>query len=130
MPGPCVPTERTGQDFTGRDSPDAHTTIQRSGYRRDMTPDRRDMDARLDDMVFQLRALAPVAGMVARHDAEIDALGDGQRRIERLITEVRDECRENARRNAWTPMVKAAVIGPTVASLIAAVALVLTKGAG
>jgi hypothetical protein len=88
------------------------------------------MDARLDEMVFQLRALAPLAVTVARHDAEIDGLGEGQKRIERLITEVRDECRERDRAQRWSPMVKAAVIGPTAASLIAAVALVLTKGGG
>jgi hypothetical protein len=88
------------------------------------------MDARLDDMIFQLRALAPLALTVAKHDVEIDGLNEGQKRIERLITEVRDECRERDRVQRWSPMVRAAVLGPTLASLIAAVALVMTKGAG
>lgn len=35
---------------------------------------------------------------------------------------------EQAKARQWTPMVKAAVLGPTCASIIAAVALVVTKG--
>lgn len=88
-----------------------------------------------------MRAVASVTTMVATHDAKIDGLTDDVHaiqnqhsrdlgRIEKLILEVRDECREQAKNNRWTPMVRAAVIGPTTASLIAAVALIATKGSG
>ena len=57
--------------------------------------------------------------------ANIDALEDGQQRIEALIKEVRDECRANASAGRWTPTQWAAVLGPTGAALIGLVAVLL-----
>lgn len=87
-------------------------------------------DDRLDDLSQQVRILTSVATNVATHEAELKSLHSELGRITALIVEVRDESRTTARNSAWTPMVKAAVLGPTMASLIAAVSLVLSRGSG
>ena len=103
-----------------------------------MGPDRWS-DDRLDDLAAQVRFVGSLTTQVATHHAQIDGLTDDVAatreqhgkdlgRIEKAIIEIRDECRAQAKANAWTPVVKAAVIGPTMASLIAAVALIVTKG--
>lgn len=91
-----------------------------------MTPE----DERLADLIYQVRALAPLVGMVARHDAELEGQKTSNARIERLITEVRDECRERDRRQRWTPAQWSVVIAAFIASAGTLIGVVLSGGAG
>ena len=86
-------------------------------------------DARLDDLSRQVRMVAGLATQVGVQSANIDALEDSLKRIERLIGEVRDECRANANAGRWTPTQWAAVLGPTGAALIGLVAVLVGGGA-
>lgn len=71
-----------------------------------MSPDRWN-DDRLDDLAERVRDLnAAMRDTMTRLESKIDFL---------------------AMRGQWTPAVKAAVIGPAFASVIAALALVMTK---
>lgn len=71
-----------------------------------MSPDRWN-DDRLDDLADRVKDLsADMRGTMTRLEAKIDQL---------------------AMRGQWTPAVKAAVIGPAFASIVAAVALVVSK---
>lgn len=85
-------------------------------------------DDRLDDLAHQVRTVSSMTSQLATHDAKIDGLVDALARMQATIAQLREETHEQARATAWTPMVRAAVLGPTMASLVAAVSLVLTKG--
>lgn len=85
-------------------------------------------DDRLDDLAHQVRVISSMTTQLATHDAKIDGLVERVHNLGKLVEEIRDESRQHARANAWTPMVKAAVLGPTAASLIAAVALLFSRG--
>lgn len=85
-------------------------------------------DDRLDDLAHQVRTVSSMTSQLATHDAKIDGLVESLARVQATVVGLREESREQARASAWTPMVRAAVLGPTMASLVAAVALILTKG--
>ncbi len=92
-----------------------------------MVPERWS-DDRLDDLAGQVRTVAGLSTQVGVQGANIDALEDAVVRIERLTIEIRDECRANAKARQWTPTQWAAVLGPTMAALIAAAAVLMTGG--
>lgn len=85
-------------------------------------------DDRLDDLAHQVRVVSSMTAQLATHDAKIDGLVDHLARVQTLMHELRDEMHQQARASAWTPMVRAAVLGPTLASLIAAISLILSRG--
>lgn len=114
-------------------------------------------DERLDDLAYQVRAVAAVAAQVATHHAEIsglkdddlamrEALREAMSRMEKALGSVARTCEDHTtavrmdvrEQNAeirkltaaqrWTPTQWAAILGPTLTALIGAAALVLTKG--
>jgi ElaB/YqjD/DUF883 family membrane-anchored ribosome-binding protein len=112
-----------------------------------VTPVDKWTDDRLDDLAAQMRAIASVATLVATHEVKIDgqsaevkALREAQRdalkEFREVLQKFDDACEdrvrslalrieEQTRARQWTPQVKAAILGPTFASLIAALALVI-----
>ncbi len=117
-----------------------------------MVPERWS-DDRLDDLAQQVRVVASLSTLVATHHAKIDGLDDSvkagdaahrqfvadsraslvawseacDKKVSRLEHKI-DAQAERAQANKWTPVQWAAILGPTSAALIGAVALLLTGG--
>lgn len=87
-------------------------------------------DDRLDDLANAVQAMRNLPQRVAEHEVRLTAKDKTLERHERLISELDDKIDKQAESLRWTPALKAALIAPTLGSLIAAVALVMTKGAG
>lgn len=98
-------------------------------------------DDRIDDLANELSTLRTLPAKVAEHEVRLNSKKATLERHEGLIAALDTKIETvdtslRARLDAilsslrWTPTLKAAIAAPAIASTIAALAMVLTKGSG
>lgn len=85
-------------------------------------------DDRLQALANEVIVLRTLPQAVAENSVRVDAHGRTLERHDRAIVALDERVDRLSESMRWTPALKAGIIVPTIASLIAAVAMVMTRG--
>lgn len=85
-------------------------------------------NGRLDDLATEVRLVASLVPLVAKHDAEIEGVKENQRESKRTLERIESKVDNLSSAGRMTPKQWAATLGPVAIALIGAVGLVLAKG--